>query len=499
MNHLHLAIERLPRALSVLNSAGLHWLSLADKEHALILSRQFLSALPVTQDAALICAADEQAPLLATLEPEAGPARLTLFQLAPGRKGVSIKKLRHELARLTPLPKLMLLLLPAPQLQAVTDNLSSWALELEAWLSERQAVMLVLCYGAGPQLPRELAGRLSGLVRIDVSQTECEYQVLGWRNSLGWQAGQQQELALHQGRFVVPESHWLAQDLDGDHEGCLVESAALLDMPLPGGPWRLLMRSENFWQQLAMAQERTKVLAVANNGEVVELARQLHRLRSLRGSRLIIVVRELTPCLRQADQQLLLQCGVNLIIPAHTPHAHFILLINCLQGQRWHRPLLAEPEALLRQLYPPRARGLQTPTDFFRLIEETLQSGGAATARQLLALPIRPQLTVEQCVGQLQLRREGDLACVVEGHCYLFLFACQDDGVDAALRNICRLPWQQLFTERRVLKGLEDLPRAGFITSTEVTMENLTSHATTATATDFRPRLVTLTCKEITP
>ena len=55
------------------------------------------------------------------------------------------------------------------------------------------------------------------------------------------------------------------------------------------------------------------------------------------------------------------------------------------------------------------------------------------------------------------LRRFGDFACLLDGELYLFLFACRADGLEPALGNICRLPWRDLFTQRRMLSGLSDL------------------------------------------
>ncbi|WP_375057388.1 BcsE family c-di-GMP-binding protein [Zobellella sp. DQSA1] len=499
MNQITLAMDLLPRRLALLNAAGLHWLSMASQDCALVLGRQFLSAMPAGQNATLICAGEEEEPLMSSLESGVGPVRLALFQLSPGRRGAGLKRLRHELERASQAKGVLLLMLPAVQLQGLEKELVPWALELEAWLSHRQRVMLVLCHGPGPQMSPELAGRLSGLARLEPEEGGFVYQVYGWRNELGLLAGHRQELELARGRFGVPPSRWRDHDIDTTGSGCLIQRAALLNRPAPADNWRVSERAESFWQQALAAREASVVVAVEHNGEVVELARHLHRLRTSRGSRLVVAVRELTSCLRHADQQLLLHCGANLIIPAQTPHTHFLLLLNCLQGQSWHRPLVEEPDALLRKLYPPRARGLQSPHDFLHLVEEVQRSAAAEIRHQLLELPIRGGLAAEQCLGQLKLRREGDLACLLDGYCYLFLFACRDDGLEAALSNICRLPWTDLFSERRVLPGPEALPRKLFeqAVASPVTEVATGSEPESGRHGFFLPRPIALTRGEI--
>ncbi|MGM3214081.1 BcsE family c-di-GMP-binding protein, partial [Klebsiella pneumoniae] len=74
------------------------------------------------------------------------------------------------------------------------------------------------------------------------------------------------------------------------------------------------------------AREATVVLAITENAQVDALARLLHRLRRERGNALKLVVRELQPCLRYADERLLMQCGGSLVVPADTPLPRLLTL-----------------------------------------------------------------------------------------------------------------------------------------------------------------------------
>jgi hypothetical protein len=81
----------------------------------------------------------------------------------------------------------------------------------------------------------------------------------------------------------------------------------------------------------------------------------------------------------------------------------------------------------------------------------------------LLKLTPRGGLEIQQYLNQISLRRFGEIACVVEGDFYLFLFACRADSLEPALGNICRLAWRDLFSALQILTGVDELSRAAFL------------------------------------
>src|SRR5690606_543982 len=81
------------------------------------------------------------------------------------------------------------------------------------------------------------------------------------------------------------------------------------------------------------------VLSIGENADVDALARIVFELRSERGNGLKLVVREMQPCLRYADERLLLESGASLVAPANLPLARVLTLLETIQGQTWQGAL----------------------------------------------------------------------------------------------------------------------------------------------------------------
>lgn len=187
------------------------------------------------------------------------------------------------------------------------------------------------------------------------------------------------------------------------------------------------------------------VLAITENAQVDALARLLHRLRRERGNALKLVVRELQPCLRYADERLLMQCGGSLVVPADTPLPRLLTLLETVQRQRWQGQLADDPEPLIRAHRPPALSGLVNVARFRQIAGERIDQDGSAVESAVLALQPVAGLRAEQTLQQLRIRRQGDLACIYRGQVRLFLFGCRRDAVEQALGNLFRLPWRELF------------------------------------------------------
>jgi hypothetical protein len=58
-----------------------------------------------------------------------------------------------------------------------------------------------------------------------------------------------------------------------------------------------------------------------------------------------------------------------------------------------------------------------------------------------------PGLSPALAMGQLQLRRDGDVACELGGIVYLYLFGCHPNLVDVALGNVFGMPYREIFSD----------------------------------------------------
>ncbi|GAA3720003.1 cellulose biosynthesis protein BcsE [Oceanisphaera sediminis] len=462
MLSLALAVKHLPREAALVSEPGLYWVSLTKRNDMLLLAASLLTALPANLKTTLVCADDEQDELLAMVPDEAGPDQISLFSLAPGRRGADLKWLTAELGRSGVNTGVLLLLLPATRVQMKGGRKKAWALSLQVWASRHGLTMLVLCHGQEQVLPATLAGQVNGLLRLERNDNSIQLRVDGWRNALGLLAGVDYELLLKDGRFAVRPASVAQHDSAHNEKGVLIQRAALEHMPAPAADWQIMEPEEDFWQKAITASEGTLVAAVESNEELTVLAQRIHSLRRFRGPGLRLAIRKLYPCLREVEQDLLLQCGANLVIPSGVSHAQFLSLLHCLPGQRWQRPSVGDIEQLLRRFQPPAASGLLSPREFYRYVDGVFRAASGEIPHQLLALPLRLGLNAELCLSQFNLRRQGDLACLLDDSCYLFLFACPDEAREAALANAFHLPWQELFSECRPLFDTKMLPRQRF-------------------------------------
>ncbi|MBL1379051.1 BcsE family c-di-GMP-binding protein [Zobellella iuensis] len=506
MNNITLAIRHLPRELRLLSQDGLYWLAVEHSVDAEILARQCLEALPAVQPCTLICADMPVEGLLAPLASHAGPAQLQLFELEAGQITLALRHFVSELKRLAGAHDgVILFMLPAASWGAFdTEAVMRWATELNDWLGKHRSKLLLVCHGPGweeqPAALPAMAQRVRGLSRLYRQGDDVFFHLYHLHNALGMHLAQCHKLELRQTTFEACDASLLVSELVQveDKERYLLLRTALEGLPQLSPNWVIFDTPAALWSAAADARAATLVLAIDDNRQIEALAQQLHAARSRGGKALKIAVRELSACLRHNERQLLLACGANMIIPSRTPAEHFLILLDGLQGQLWFRTSGIDIESLVRRLRTPRVRGLLSPREFLHQVDELYQARVTEICHQLLELPIRRMLTVEQCLGQLSLSRFGDVACILDGHLYLFLFTCRNDGLDAALAHICRLPWQDLFSDRRSLESPDALPRAALAQATAVPVLDDENDADESApfgyspVTEFAPRRVTL-------
>jgi cellulose biosynthesis protein BcsE len=277
----------------------------------------------------------------------------------------------------------------------------------------------------------------------------------------------------------------------------LTQRSVLEGTPALSEQWRLFESRDDLIRQAASARAASVIIAIESNKHVEQLARQLYDLREQCGVVLKIIVREIEPCLRYRDERLLVSCGANIVVPFGAQLAHFFSVIDSVQGQIWRHSRASDVTALFERLRPPDERGLLSPQAFITIIDQIFASASGEVSHQLLQLQPHKGLNIEQCLNQISLRRFGDIACVLDGAFYLFLFACRSDGLESALGNVCRLPWRDLFNDIRFFAGAEDLPRRAFIAAgpQPVTYQLAATHTDNESAPSrsaYMPQRITL-------
>ncbi|WP_426143362.1 cellulose biosynthesis protein BcsE [Pseudomonas sp. DWP3-1-2] len=476
MGQVTLAIRHLQDEQMLLRQGGLYWVVLDHATDAKIMARQFLSALSEEPVATLVgCGIDPQS-VVQTMAEDCGPSTLRLFAMPDdARARLAFKALTSDLHRINiARGSVLVVMLSAAHLDTFNiQQLKHWCETTRQWLIRINCTLLVLCSGQAPLLHERLLSlneQLSGLSQLYRQDGAIHYQLNFWHSELGVCAAQAFDLQVSDDGFSLSDSQRSnpAQTRTDDQRIYLTQRSALEGAPPLSEQWRLFEHRDELLQQAGHARAASVIVALETNQDVEPLARQLYALREQCGPALKIIVREMEPCLRYRDERLLQACGANLIVPSNTTLANFFSMVESAQGQTWRYRQTPDIHSLFERLRPPAQRGILPPREFIQLLDQIYGGASGELAHQLLRLRPRGDLNIEQYLSQITLRRFGDVACVLDGVFYLFLFACRGDGLEPALGNICRLPWRDMFSECKVLSAADVLPRQDFIDAPQV-------------------------------
>lgn len=459
-----LAIPKLHDELAQLCRGSLYWLACARVEDADRLCRQVLAGMGAGTRAALVVGGRSPQLLTLGLDARQGPTELASCSFSEHQAAAVLQDLPKELERaLRPRGRLLLLSVPAQAWSGFDQGwLQAWCMRMRTWLAARDCSLLVVTHAGSAALYFRLQTcneYLAGLAQLYWQIGAIHYLVHFWRNEWGVSGSCALELEEGAAGFAVRVQPGMPALPDaGDQQLCLALRETLEGAPALSEHWQLFDEPQALLARAMCAQTASVLLAIASNDRVGELARQLYALRQHCGAALKLVVRELEPCLRTPDEQVLLGCGANLVVPCGTRLPRFLTLLGTVQGQLWRGRLPADIEEFLRHRQPPPQRGVVPGGQFVAQVREILALERSDEARHLLlALSPVAGLSVAQTLGQCRLRRYGDFACIGGGRLYLFLFGCPSEGLEMALGHVFRLPWRELFSEYEVLAGVDAL------------------------------------------
>lgn len=514
MSQVTLAIRHLQDEQICLRETGLYWVALDQPADANLIARQFLSSLQQTQAATLTCCGQDPATVVGSMASDAGPGALRMFSV-PDDAAIraAFNAFTSDLSRINIRQgSYLVLMLAASHVENLSrDQLHRWIDGMRQWLNEQACTLLVLCHGQAPALHERLLAfneDISGLAQLYRRDGGICYQLNFWHSEKGVCAAQAFDLVLENDVFGLSASQLSSpmQTRTDDQRIYLTQRSVLEGAPPLSEQWRLFEHRDDLLEQAGHARAASVIMALESNQEVELLARRLHALRERCGVALKVIVREMEPCLRYRDERLLLACGANLIVPFKTPLAHFLSLVDNVQGQIWRHRRVANVEMLFERLRPPAQRGLLHPLAFITTLDQIYSGASGEVTHQLLRLRPRGDLDIDQYLNQITLRRFGDIACVLDGYFYLFLFACRADGLEPALGNICRLPWRDIFSEITPLSTVDDLPREAFLNAPQrseaydMAKEQVTENLAQAIArAGYIPQRISLSLSEPCP
>ncbi|WP_063913614.1 BcsE family c-di-GMP-binding protein [Pseudomonas sp. p21] len=456
-----LAISGLGAESSQLHVQGLYWLACDSTEDATLLCRQVVGGLPEPVRAALVADAQAMGDVLGALDAAQGPAELALYEADPQ----AVQHLVDDLPRIDAAGRVLVLLAPADVWG--TGNVERWCNTLRPVLLAEAALLLVISSGQNAGLVERLRAfnqSVDGLAQVYRGKGGVRYLQHFWSNPLGKTGTRDVELARLEVGFAAAGAPQAPTDTGGDELLCLAQRPVLEGAPAFSEHWQVCESLEELGAKASRAVSATVIFAMDGGQRLDSLARQLHRLRQLRGSALKLVVREMAPTLRYQDEQLLLACGASQIVPFGASLSRFLTMVESIQGYLWRRHLPNDFDALLARLRPLAICGLVAPSAFAEAVQimwHGVRNG--EIVHQLLVLRPAPGLTPLQACSRTVFRRDGDIACVVGEVLLLFLFACRSEGVEQALDHIFQLSWKELFISQEVLAGVDSLASPAFL------------------------------------
>lgn len=511
-HHYSLGIEALWAEYAALRCPGVYAL-LADREaDAIQLACGLLAAMDDAERADFVRVDGEPEHWLAGLDASLGPGALHRWTLPAADSLQALAGLPEELARgwrrRRGKPRLVLLGVAAQALEAFdAASLARWCRHWHDWTRAHRACLVMIVHG-----PRSLALRdrlhphndvLDGLAHLQPTAGEGRYLVVHWRSDWGVCGGRDLTLASQPPGWRLVNSLTREVSVGDDEHLVLAQQDAVQGHAVPGEHWRLYAEAREVVAQAVSAQAATVILTLDSSEQVEAVARWMHGLRLQRGSALKLVVRELAPCLRYQDERLLTLCGVNLVVGHNITLSRFLSRLEGIQGQRFERPVERDFEALLASLRPLSLGGRVSPAAFIEQLHTWLESDASRAASSLMvALHPAGGLSTGQALRQCHVSRHGDLATVMEGQLYLFLFGCRLTDLDAALGRLFGMPEESLFASRKVFAdretiGIEHqhLIEHGWATETRLPVLEASSGARsmpTEVPQARRPRQVTL-------
>ncbi|MGL5005905.1 MAG: cellulose biosynthesis protein BcsE [Plesiomonas sp.] len=464
MNEMfQLAIDGLPMSFTELREGGVYWVTadhppIAERLIITFLERvepstryYFSTALPLEESYQAVLKNDQLVG--------------DIFQLAQDNQGKWLQCLPDEM-RWFGIKRVDIIIV---QYQAATlENTEIAQLQkdiqtLSRWAEDNQLTLLVVGVGANVQQQRQGLNQcnpwLAGCVHLRRQAELIEYDLAYWRNAKGVSAGISVKLSVQQERLAL---HTAENDLVlgslADEDQILAIQSVLAGTVAPSRHWKLFVDKPALLAAARQAVNATVIFAITETAQTDSLARDIYQLRSERGARLKIVVRETANCLRNLDDSLFLSAGANMVMPFSCHVSRFIGLLQMVQGVIFPNMLRPSIDSLLASSQPLQLKGYIPARDFYPLLQDEIDRSLTAETRGLLII-LRPvsSLGLVDILAQCEMRRQGDVITVADDQIYIFFFACRPNDADRALQNTFHLPISTLFTESQVINGQDAL------------------------------------------
>ena len=278
-----------------------------------------------------------------------------------------------------------------------------------------------------------------------------------------------------------------------DQRAVIATRAAVAQQPGVPQHWQIVDTLDEVEVASAHSIGATVLLDAGNSSEFEERARLVHHLRLTRPRTLKIVVRESTGKLRSHSEQALLQLGANAVFYREQGFSRLLQLLQDIHSHSYSRPVNPDYSQALEAFMPVDKRGYQPAPEFSRLVRDMLvRTQDIGLGHSMVRLDIAPQTAHIAALRACKISRDGDLVTAGRSAIYVFLFACREPDIDAALQRLFDVPVAQLFAAQStdcshagmlaLLDGLDSAARQGLPDYSSLLAPAAAAPAITATA-----------------
>lgn len=346
---------------------------------------------------------------------------------------------------------------------------------LRKWASQKRVTMLLVfsrATGAHAATLNALMDNLTGIARLGADKDGLELVFDYWQSPDGAVAARNFRLTtLDSGLYEASIHSTTVEQAAGDddyprqdevedgnaHFFYMDPDLGSLASQMPG-TWNHVDTLVGLMHATRNTRSATSILSFQRNTNLRQLAEAVHTLRLSLGRRARIVVQEKGASLRYQNEALLLRLGLNLVVNRDVPISRLPLLLDSLKGQIFSRDVGINFEAALASVLPTRLRGYLAPLSFVREVDRILDQ--AQTLNIPCAMVIgKPGtgMTIVESLTISGLSRPGDLISTDGEYCYLFLNACPQSAMLAALERILGMPIDTAFDDVHFLIQREEI------------------------------------------
>lgn len=319
--------------------------------------------------------------------------------------------------------------------------------------------------------------QLNGIATVQPIKTGLiEYKALFWSSDCAITANNIQQLEWN-------HTHWQQRLIKQgntattDQNLFLIHEAVLRGAPALTEQWSLFPSNEALVETAKDHVAATVVLTINSNIEVATMTEMVFDLRRQCGSRLKIVLQELSPCIRYHDELLLQHCGCNLIVPHTVRLTKLFAMLKSIQGAVYNMRLPEDPHPLIQGMRPLILKGVLSPARFSEAITTLTENQllPANTKGILVAFSTRQPLKPSHILTLCKIRREGDFICASTQRVWVFLSGCQVEFLNKTVSSLFSLDFQSISTDVRYWMNDADILQQLTTLHAELRLRTVTS------------------------